>query len=69
GWMCLVAAELFGVSDFGLGKNMWYYYYLHQMDNVVVYMLFLGVLGLVIDMVFRYYVDRRLLRWREGEVA
>ncbi len=68
GWMCLVAAELFGVSNYGLGKNMWHYYYLHQMDNVVVYMVVLGVLGLLIDMVFRFYVDRRLLRWREGEV-
>jgi NitT/TauT family transport system permease protein len=69
GWMCLVAAELFGVSKFGLGQKMWFYYYLHQMDNVVVYMLLLGFIGLFIDMIFRYYVDRKLLRWRVREVV
>jgi NitT/TauT family transport system permease protein len=69
GWMCLVAAELFGVSNYGLGKNLWFYYNLHQMDAVVVYMLLLGMIGLAIDMVFRYYIDRHFLKWRTGEVA
>jgi NitT/TauT family transport system permease protein len=68
GWMCLVAAELFGVSKFGLGQKLWHYYNLHQMDNVVVYMLLLGIIGLLFDMIFRYYVDRRFLRWRTREV-
>ena len=40
--MCLVAAELFGVSNNGLGMALWFYYDLHQMDCVVVYMLLLG---------------------------
>jgi len=69
GWMCLVAAELFGVSNNGLGKDLWFYYDLHQMDCVVVYMLILGLIGLVIDMIFRYYIERHFLRWRTGEVA
>jgi NitT/TauT family transport system permease protein len=69
GWMCLVAAELFGVSDNGLGKNLWFYYNLHRMDCVVVYMILLGLIGLCIDMVFRYYIDRHFLKWRTGEVA
>ena len=69
GWMCLVAAELFGVSDNGLGKNLWFFYNLHQMDCVVVYMILLGLIGLCIDMIFRYYIDRRFLKWRTGEVA
>jgi NitT/TauT family transport system permease protein len=69
GWMCLVAAELFGVSDNGLGKNLWFFYNLHRMDCVVVYMLLLGLIGLLIDMVFRYYIDRLFLKWRTGEVA
>lgn len=69
GWMCLVAAELFGVSNNGLGKDLWFYYNLHQMDAVVVYMLILGLIGLAIDMVFRYYIDRYFLKWRTGEVA
>ena len=50
--MCLVAAELFGVSNNGLGMSLWFYYDLHQMDSVVVYMLLLGLIGLFIDMCF-----------------
>ncbi|MCL7410208.1 MAG: ABC transporter permease [Methanosarcinaceae archaeon] len=68
GWMCLVAAEMFGVSTNGLGYKIWWHYYLHQMDFVLVYMLLLGFIGLVIDRAFRYYVDERLLKWREGVV-
>jgi len=69
GWMCLVAAELFGVSNSGLGMNLWHYYDLHQMDVVVVYMILLGMFGLLFDMVFRYWIDRYFLKWRTGEVA
>ena len=69
GWMCLVAAELFGVSNYGLGQKLWWYYNLHQMDSVVVYMIILGLIGLAFDMIFRYYIDRRFLKWRTGEVA
>lgn len=69
GWMCLVAAELFGVSNNGLGMALWFYYDLHQMDCVVVYMLLLGLIGLLIDMGFRYYMDRHFLRWQVKEVA
>jgi NitT/TauT family transport system permease protein len=32
-------------------------------------MLILGLTGLVIDRLFRNYVDKQLLRWRAGEVA
>ncbi len=69
GWMCLVAAELFGVSNYGLGQKLWFFYSLHQMDSVVVYMIILGLIGLAFDMVFRYYIDRHFLKWRTGEVA
>jgi NitT/TauT family transport system permease protein len=69
GWMCLVAAEMFGVATYGLGYQLWHNYYLHQMPNVVVYMLILGFTGLIIDRIFRNYVDKQLLRWRAGEVA
>jgi len=67
-WMCLVAAEMFGVSNFGLGQKIWWYYNLHQMDNVMVYMLVLGFVGLIIDFIFRLGIKRTLLKWREGEV-
>ncbi len=67
-WMCLVAAEMFGVSTFGLGQKIWWYYNLHQMDKVMVYMLILGFVGLFIDYLFRYGMNRTLLKWRQGEV-
>ncbi|MDO9036619.1 MAG: ABC transporter permease [Methanoregula sp.] len=69
GWMCLVAAELFGVSNYGLGSRLWFLYNIHQMDGVVVYMIILGLLGLAFDTIFRYYIDRYFLKWRTGEVA
>lgn len=68
GWMCLVAAEMFGVSRNGLGYKIWHHYYLHNMDFVLVYMLILGFLGLFIDRLLRYYIDGKLLKWRKGVV-
>ena len=68
GWMCLVAAELFGVSKEGLGYKIWWYYYLHRMDNVLAYMISLGLIGLGITWAFRYIVEKKLLRWMEGTV-
>ncbi|VVB72486.1 Binding-protein-dependent transport system inner membrane component [uncultured archaeon] len=65
-WMCLVAAEQFGVSTSGLGYKIWSYYYLHQMDYVLLYIVMLGLLGLVIDRTFRYIVEERLLKWQVG---
>lgn len=69
GWMCLVAAELFGVSKFGLGQKLWFSYNLHQMDSVVVYMILLGLTGLLLDWMFRHFVEGYFLRWRIGEVV
>ena len=68
GWMCLVGAEIFGAGTgkYGLGKNLWTYYNLHQMDSVVVYMLVLGVIGLVIDILFRHYVNKQTVRWQNN---
>jgi NitT/TauT family transport system permease protein len=67
GWMCLVGAEIFGAGGgkYGLGKNLWTYYNLHQMPSVVVYMIVLGLIGLTIDLVFRYFVNRQALGWSE----
>ncbi len=65
-WMCLVAAEQFGVSSNGLGYKIWSYYYLHQMDYVLLYIVMLGLLGLFIDKTFRYVVEEKLLKWQVG---
>jgi NitT/TauT family transport system permease protein len=70
GWMCLVGAEIFGAGTgkYGLGKNLWTYYNLHQMDSVVVYMVVLGFIGIVLDMIFRHYVTKQTVRWQGQEV-
>ncbi|WP_292463280.1 ABC transporter permease [Methanolobus sp.] len=68
GWMCLVAAEMFGVSRNGLGFKIWHNYYLHHMDFVLVYMLFLGFLGLLIDRLLRSYLEDKFFKWRTGVV-
>jgi NitT/TauT family transport system permease protein len=65
GWMCLVAAEIFGRSS-GLGYKLWRFYELHQMSKVVAYMILLGVIGLLLDRIFRYVVERKRLRWWKG---
>lgn len=65
-WMCLVAAEMFGVSTSGLGYKIWLYYYLHKMNYVLLYMIVLGLLGLLLDHSFRYVVEEKLLKWRVG---
>lgn len=68
GWMCLVAAEMFGVSRNGLGFKIWNNYYLHRMDSVLVYMLVLGFLGLLIDRLLRSYLEEKFFKWRTGVV-
>jgi len=65
-WMCLVAAEMFGVSKNGLGFKIWDSYGHYRMDEVFMYMIVLGLLGLAIDRTFRYVVEERLLKWQVG---
>ena len=69
GWMCVVAAEMFGVGNSGLGYRLFQkFYFLHQMDYVVAYMLILGLLALILDRLFRHFVEDKLFRWRKGIV-
>jgi len=67
GWMCLAAAEIFGRSS-GLGYKLWHFYELHQIDNVVAYMILLGLIGLFLNNAFRYLVEERILRWQKGVI-
>jgi NitT/TauT family transport system permease protein len=64
GWMCVVAAEMFGVSYYGLGTWLWQYYALHQMNRVMAYMIVLGLIGLAMDWCLRF-LERRVSK---GEV-
>jgi NitT/TauT family transport system permease protein len=69
GWMCVVAAELFGVSTYGIGWKIWHWNDLHHMDLVLTYMLVLGMIALVIDRLFRYIVQEWWLKWQAGTVV
>ena len=69
GWMCLAAAEMFGVSTSGIGYRIWYYYGIQNMNYVVICMLILGFIGLLLDFLFRYLFQNRLLKWQKGTVA
>lgn len=68
GWMCVVAAEMFGVSRNGLGFKIWNSYSIQRMDLVLLYMLVLGLLGLLIDRAFRSYLEEKFFKWRTGVV-
>lgn len=69
GWMCVVAAEMFGVSKSGLGYRLFMvFFHLYMMDKVVAYMIILGLVALVLDRLFRYFVEERLLKWKKGIV-
>ena len=69
GWMCVVAAEMFGVSTYGIGWKIWHWNDLHHMDLVLTYMLVLGLIALVIDRLFRYIVQEWWLKWQTGVVV
>lgn len=64
GWMCMVAAEIFG-RDVGLGYRLWYFYQMHQMDFVVAYMLILGIIGISMDYSFRYLIIDKFVKWKK----
>ncbi len=59
GWMCLVAAEMFGINGTGLGYKISYYYNLQRIDIVLIYMIMLGLLGLLID----YFIKKSIINF------
>ncbi|MCD6145891.1 ABC transporter permease [ANME-2 cluster archaeon] len=67
-WMCVVAAEMFGMTC-GIGYKIPHWANFHRMDHVMAYMLLLGFIALFIDKAFRYFVEQRLCRWRRGIMA
>ncbi len=69
GWMCVVAAEFFAVSTYGLGWKIWHWNNLHHMDIVLTYMLVLGMIAFMIDRLFRYLVEEWWLKWQSGVVV
>lgn len=62
GWMCVIAAELMGISDGGIG------YFINAMKNYGVYsymiagMIMIAIIGLLLNTVFNQF-EKRVLRW------
>lgn len=62
-WMCVVAAEwLPGISQ-GLGYLILYAYNFGQTNLIIAGMVVIGVIGLLIDFVFKW-VEKRWFSWR-----
>ena len=66
-WMCVIAAEMVAVR-YGLGYMMIEGRNLFRVEDVLVGMATVGVLGESLDAVLRWS-ERRLLRWRRGTGA
>jgi len=66
-WMCVIAAEMVAVR-YGLGYMMIEGRNLFRVEDVLVGMATVGILGEALDAVLRG-LERRLLRWRRGAGA
>jgi ABC-type nitrate/sulfonate/bicarbonate transport system permease component len=64
GWMCIVAAEMIGGDNVGLGRLMMNYADLLRVDMVIVGMITIGVIGYVTNELL-ILVERRLFPWRQ----
>ena len=62
GWMSLVAAEMMG-QDYGLGSFIINSSTVLRMDRVVVGMITIGILGFLMDRIFKW-LESSLLSWR-----
>ncbi len=61
-WMCVVAAEMFGVSSYGMGYKLDFARGFSP-DVVIAYMIAIGVVGFALDRIYRYS-ESRYLKWR-----
>lgn len=65
GWMCVVAAEMFGPP--GLGLQIMNMRYLHDISAVTAYMLVIGVVGFILERMIRL-IEIKALKWQKGFV-
>lgn len=63
-WTYVVVAELIATNE-GLGIRIMKFGRFIQMPKVMCYLLVLGLIGLALDLLFRYF-NRRLFRWAEA---
>lgn len=63
GWMCVIAAEMFGVP--GLGWMIMQMEYLHNLPGVMAYMFLIGFLGFLMEKLVRL-MEGWMLKWQRG---
>jgi NitT/TauT family transport system permease protein len=59
GWMCLVSAEMLPGSVSGVGYLITHAYTVARTDVVIAGMISIGVVGALLDLVFRYIEDKK----------
>jgi len=64
GWMCIIAAEIIGGESVGIGRLIWNYTQLLQVDVIIVGMITIGLIGLAMNELF-LQTEKRLFRWRQ----
>jgi NitT/TauT family transport system permease protein len=66
GWMSIVAAEMVGLQEgLGLGYYLWVNYDSYGFyDHMVVGMLFIGLIGWIMNMIIQR-AEKRMIRWKE----
>ena len=66
-WMCLVAAEMMpGIAPSGLGYLIWQANTVGQVSIIISGIIYIGVVGLIIDRSFKY-LETRQFSWREAK--
>jgi ABC-type nitrate/sulfonate/bicarbonate transport system permease component len=65
GWMCIVAAEMIGGENLGLGRLMMNYAELLRVDMVIVGMITIGIIGYVTNEIL-LLAEQRLFAWRRA---
>jgi len=64
-WMCLVAAEMMpGIAPSGLGYLIWQANTVGQISIIISGIVYIGIIGLLIDRTFKY-IENRYFSWRE----
>ena len=65
GWMCIVAAEMIGGENLGLGRLMMNYADLLRVNMVIVGMITIGIIGYITNEIL-LLVEQRLFAWRRA---
>ncbi len=62
GWMCVIAAEMIGVTNAGIGYFINYMTFIGQYSNMTAGMLMIGLFSLIINYSFKM-IEKMLFKW------